>query len=162
MRSRIMRASSAALIGVVVIAGFVLATPGTGVTAIPIATGSLDPVNFVVKNGDWGAQLRTKGQSNLTVNEYRVAPGGMFGWHSHPGPSLVIVKSGTLTFYLGDDASCAAEVHPAGDAFVDEGTDVHIARNESTTEDAVVIVTALIPAGAPGRIDEADPGTCPF
>jgi hypothetical protein len=39
---------------------------------------------------------------------------------------------------------------------------VHIARNESETEELVLIVTSLIPKGAMGRIDEADPGTFPF
>jgi quercetin dioxygenase-like cupin family protein len=90
-----------------------------------------------------------------------VAPGGSFGWHSHPGPSLIIVKSGRLTFYRADDPTCTPEVHSAGDAFVDEGTDVHIGRNEGTAM-AVVIVTRLFPAGSPARIDQPDPGNCGF
>ena len=80
----------------------------------------------------------------MTVVENRVAPGGSFGWHSHPGPSLVIVKAGTLTFYEASDPTCTPSVHSAGDAYVDEGTDVHVARNEGTV-DAVVIVTRIIP-----------------
>lgn len=134
----------------VAIGGVVLATPASGVTSTTIASGSLDPVDFVVKNGDWMAQLRTKGQTNLSVVENRVAPGGSFGWHSHPGPSLVIVKSGTLTFYEAEDPDCTPSVHSAVDAYIDEGTDVHVARNETGTE-AVVIVTRLVPAGAPSR-----------
>jgi quercetin dioxygenase-like cupin family protein len=90
-----------------------------------------------------------------------VAPGGSFGWHSHPGPSLVIVKAGTLTFYEASDPTCTPSVHTAGDAYVDEGTDVHTARNEGTV-DAIVIVTRLIPAGSAPRIDEPDPGNCSF
>lgn len=46
-------------------------------------------------------------------------------------------------------------------AYVDPGGSVHIARNEGT-EDLVLIVTRLIPAGAPQRIDEPNPGNCPF
>ena len=103
MRNRFMVALAAALFGVAAIAGIVLATPSSGVTTTTIATGNLAPVNLVVKTGDWMAQLRTKGESSLTVTENDVAPGGTFGWHSHPGPSLVIIKSGTMTFYRGDD-----------------------------------------------------------
>ena len=98
MRNRFMVALAAALFGVAAIAGIVLATPSSGVTTTTIATGNLAPVNLVVKTGDWMAQLRTKGESSLTVTENDVAPGGTFGWHSHPGPSLVIIKSGTMTF----------------------------------------------------------------
>jgi quercetin dioxygenase-like cupin family protein len=162
MRNRFIVSLAAALLGASAITGLVLATSASGVTSTTIASGTLEPISFIVKNGDWMSQIRTKGQTNLTVVENRVAPGGTFGWHSHPGPSLVIVKSGSLSFYEADDPSCTAEVHSAGDAYVDEGTDVHVARNLSLTEDAVVIVTRFLPAGAPSRIDQPDPGTCPF
>ena len=161
MRNRFMVALAAALFGVAAIAGIVLATPSSGVTTTTIATGNLAPVNLVVKTGDWMAQLRTKGESSLTVTENDVAPGGTFGWHSHPGPSLVIIKSGTMTFYRGDDPTCTPQVATAGDAFIDPGNVVHIGRNEGTAP-AVVIVTRLLPAGAPARIDQPNPGNCGF
>jgi quercetin dioxygenase-like cupin family protein len=161
VRNRVLFALTGALIAVVAIGGIALATPASGVTSTTIASGSLDPINFLVQNGDWSAKIRTRGQTNLTVVENRVAPGGSFGWHSHPGPSLVIVKSGTLTFNEAEDPTCTPAVHSAGDAYVDEGTDVHVARNETGAE-AVVIVTRLVPEGAPSRIDEPDPGTCGF
>ena len=131
-------------------------------TSTPIAQGNVDDIDARVKTDDWKVHLDTKGASTLAVSENRVAPGGNFGWHSHPGPSLVIVKSGTSTFYRGDDPDCTPEVHPAGTAYVDPGGVVHIARNESRTEDLVVIVTRLAPAGVPPRNDEADPGNCDF
>ena len=161
MRNRFLIAIAAAALGAVAFGGIALATPASLVTSTTLATGSLDPINLNIKNGNWKTEIRTKGQSSLTVVENRVAPGGSFGWHSHPGPSLVIVKAGTLTFYLADDPTCTPSVHSAGDAYVDEGTDVHIARNEGTV-DAIVIVTRLIPEGAVPRIDEPDPGTCSF
>jgi quercetin dioxygenase-like cupin family protein len=161
MRNRFVVALTVALVGVVAIGGVVLATGASGVTSTPIASGGLDPININVKTGDWMTQLRTKGQTSVQVVENRVAPGGTFGWHSHPGPSLIIVKSGTITFYHGDDPSCTPEVHSTGDALVDEGTDVHVGRNEGT-EDVVVIVTRLLPAGAPARIDEPASGFCGF
>jgi hypothetical protein len=73
----------------------------------------------------------------------------------------VIVKSGTSTFYRGDDPHCRPEVHPAGTAYVDPGGMAHIARNEGT-EDLVLLVTRLIPNGAAPRSDEPDPGNCNF
>ena len=90
-----------------------------------------------------------------------IAPGGTFGWHSHPGPSIVVVKAGALTLYHGDDPTCTPHVITAGSGFVDDGGQVHVVRNEGSV-DALVYVTSLVPKGAPRRIDEPSPGHCPF
>ena len=161
MRNRLLISLTAALLGAAAITGIALATASMGVTSTTIATGNLDPMDLNVKTGDWKIQLRTKGDSDVTVVENRVAPGGTFGWHSHPGPSLIIVKAGTLTFYHGDDPTCTPAVYQAGDALVDTGNDVHVGRNEGTTE-VVVIVTRFLPDGAPTRIDQPASASCGF
>lgn len=151
-----------AVLAALVIAATALATDGSGVTSTSLAQGTLEAVDVKVKTDDWKLQLKTKGLSDLTVTEIRVVPGGHFGWHSHPGASLVIVKSGTSTFYSGDDPDCTPQVHPANTAYVDPGGVVHTARNESTTEELVLLVTRLVPNGAAPRISEPDPGNCSF
>ena len=138
-----------------------LATPPSGVVTVPIAQGRFDVIDTKIKTGDWKADLSTKGASDLYVLQNTIAPGGTFGWHSHPGPSLVIVKSGTATFYMGDDPTCAPHVVTAGSGFVDGGGDIHVVRNEGAV-DLVTIVTSLVPAGAARRIDVPNPGNCPF
>ena len=138
-----------------------LATPPSGVTTTVIGVGRFEVIDTKMKNDAWRGEIATKGESDLHVLQNTIAPGGTFGWHSHPGPSLVIVKSGTSTFYRGDDPTCTPQVHPAGSAYVDPGGVVHIARNEGAV-DLVVIVTRLIPNGAAARIDEPDPGNCSF
>lgn len=144
------------------IAATALATSSLGVTSTTIAQGNVaDDIDVKVKTGDWKVKLETKGPSTLAVTENRVAPGGHFGWHSHPGPSLVIVKSGAATEYHGDDPDCTPRVYPAGTAFVDPGGGVHIVRNEGSQE-LVVIVARLVPSGAAPRIDEPNPGNCNF
>lgn len=148
---------------VLAVATTALATMASGVTSTTIAQGNVQAdLESMVKTGDWKLKFDTKGPSTLAVSENRVAPGGTFGWHSHPGPSLVIVKSGTSTFYRGDDPNCTPQVHPVGTAYLDPGGVVHTARNESVTEDLVVIVLRVIPIGAAPRIDEENPGNCPF
>lgn len=156
--------------GTTLLAGFALlaaaatalATSSLGVTSTTIAQGSVaDDIQVHVKTGDWKVKLDTKGPSTLAVTENKVAPGGHFGWHSHPGPSLVVVKSGAATEYHGDDADCTPEVHRAGTAFVDAGGGVHIVRNEGSVE-LVVIVTRLVPEGVAPRTDEPNPGNCGF
>ena len=104
--------------------------------------------------------MDTKGASDVYVLQNTIAPGGTFGWHSHPGPSLVIVKSGTATFYHGDPG-CPKVVVRAGTGFVDNGHDLHVVRNEGTV-DLVTVVVSLVPAGFARRIDEPSPATAPF
>jgi quercetin dioxygenase-like cupin family protein len=142
-----------------------VATLPSGVMTEIIAVGRFDEIDVSAKTGKghdkWKARIDTKGESDLHVLQNTIAPGGTFGWHSHPGPSLVIVKSGTATVYMAHDPSCTPHVFPAGSGFVDSGGDVHTVRNEGTV-DLVTVVASLIPAGAERRIDEPAPGNCPF
>ena len=88
-------------------------------------------------------------------------PGGHSGWHSHPGPVFITVMSGTMTFYESEDPDCQPIVRTAGQGFLDTGVHAHIARNESGAP-ATNVVTYFVPKGAALRIDELDPGNCPF
>ena len=161
MRNRYSLAVLAGVIAVAAFAGVTLATPAVGVTNTPIASGNLPATFAAVKTGAWKLDLRTKGDSDVIVTESRLTPGASFGWHSHPGPSLVVVKSGTLSFYRADDPTCTPEIHPAGDVLIDPGNVVHVGRNEGSV-DLVVITTRLIPDGATARIDEAASTYCNF
>ncbi len=149
------------IVGVAVYAGNVLATTPSGVTSTLFAVGQFDEIDAKTLSSSWQARINTKGESDLYVLENRIAPGGTFGWHSHPGPSLVIIKAGALTLYRGDDPDCTPQVFAAGSGFVDQGGDVHLVRNEGSIE-TVVYVTSLVPRGAARRIDEPSPGNCPF
>lgn len=141
--------------------GNVLATPPFGVTSTVFAMGQIDEIHAMTLSSSWQVRIRTKGESDIHVLENKIAPGGSFGWHSHPGPSLVIVKTGALTLYRGDDPNCTPQVVPAGSGFVDQGGDVHLVRNEGSVE-TVVYVTSFVPRGAARRIDEPSPGNCSF
>ena len=147
------------------------ATPQSGVTSVAIANGTFADIDVYAKTDIdpgpttdyWKAAISTKGASHLYLVQNTVIPGGTFGWHSHPGPSLVIVVSGTATEYEGDDPTCTPHVHPAGSTFVDAGEATgHLVRNEGSVN-LVVVVARLIPeAVAPTqRIDLPNPGYCP-
>jgi mannose-6-phosphate isomerase-like protein (cupin superfamily) len=90
-----------------------------------------------------------------------VLPGGNSGWHTHSGPSIVAVKSGTATVYDGNDPSCTPMIYPAGTGFVDAGGGhVHMVRNAGNVQ-LELIAFQMIPAGAQRRIDAPNPGFCP-
>ena len=92
----------------------------------------------------------------------KLAPRGTTGWHSHPGPSLILVVAGTVTNYMGDDPTCTGHDYTAGTGFIDAGgNDVHMLRNNGSAQ-AETIAVQLLPKDAVRRIDEPDPGNCHF
>ena len=110
----------------------------------------------------WYAHLRTRGPSDLYVQDNTWQPGGTTGWHTHPGPSLVIVTQGTVTAYDGDDPSCTPRVYTAGQTLLDvAGGHAHLIRNE-TDAVAKTVAVQLVPHGPMRRIDVPAPGNCPF
>jgi len=152
-----------AYIGVASYGVTAMATQASGVTVSPLAPlAQFGEIKSKAKSGDWEAEIETKGVSDLHVVEVTIQPGGTLGWHSHLGPSFVIVKSGTATFYMGDDPTCTPHVLPSGSSLFEPAGDVHTVRNESTTEPLVNVVVQLIPTGTPRLIRELSPGNCPF
>ncbi|HEV8671288.1 MAG TPA: cupin domain-containing protein [Candidatus Limnocylindria bacterium] len=138
-----------------------MGTSVNGVTSTVFAVGKFHDIDAqtVAVSGSWQARINTKGESDVWVLENRIAPGGSFGWHSHPGPSVVVVKTGALTLYRADDPKCAPQVVEAGSGFVDAGGDIHVVRNEGSIE-AVVYVMSLVPRAATRKIDQPRPGNC--
>ena len=109
--------------------------------------------------GDWKAKIKID-QFQLYAVEVTIQPGGWLGWHSHPGLSFVVVKSGTASFYEADDHTCTpVRIGPLGTFFEPAG-DVHMVRNEGAVP-LVNLVIQLTPPGAPRAIGEPDPGNCP-
>lgn len=158
---RLVRGATFGAVVAIVVAATALATPPSGVIGTVLAVSQFGEIDAKTLSSEWQARISTKGETDVHVIENRIAPGGSFGWHSHPGPSLVAVKTGALTLYRGDDPTCTPTVISAGSGFVDDGGDVHLVRNEGTVE-TVVYVTSLTPRGATRRIDEPAPGNCPF
>jgi len=152
-------------VGFLLTVGAALATPGMGILAAPVqARGTLGPnegPNLVV-NSKTGVHLKALGSTNIVTQQIRIAPGGNTGWHSHPGPVLVTVKSGSIQLFYASDTSCQGVVYEAGDSFVDRGDEnVHIAR-ASPFDGVELWATYFVPGGdpsAPFRLDALDPGT---
>src|SRR3989454_7144300 len=102
------------------------------ISASVLARGNLGTFHIQSKAGDYDAELKSHDNTDIVVVSMVVPPGGNSGGHYHPGPVLVTVKTGTITFYMGDDPPCSAHVHPAGTTFFENGGMVGMARNEGT------------------------------
>jgi quercetin dioxygenase-like cupin family protein len=150
------------VVGAVLCAGTVLATTPSGVTVTPLApVGQFAKIDAKTEIGHWKAKIKTRGVSDVHVVQVTIQPGGTLGWHSHPGLSFVIVKSGTATFYDGDDPGCSPHVFPAGATAFEPAGHVHIVRNEGS-EPLVNVVVQIVPTGAPRLVSVPSPGNCPF
>ncbi len=144
-----------------------LATPSSGiVSATVLARASFTvPVDAKFKiGGDHEEVIHLPDLQETVIQQVIVGPGGSTGWHSHPGPVIVLIKSGALAYYDSEDPTCTPRVYTAGEAFIDPGQGhVHLARNPSSTENAEVWGIYLdVPAGGAFRLDAADPGNCSF
>lgn len=162
----------------------VLATAASGFKATTLATGTFDEFDvFNQASNDslpvgfggpvWLSLQKTKGRSDLYVQSnawpaVNLATGAIAstGWHTHPGHSLIIVTSGSITEYEDD---CTPHVYTfvAGQpapTLVDPGHGhVHIIRNEGSVPASSIAVQLVPfdPAKANRRIDAPAPANCP-
>jgi len=166
-------------------AGSVRATAANGFKATTLAQGTFSEFHAfnhsVLPNStgtdndenEWLSLQKTEGPSDLYVQSNVWAPvnpttgvAASTGWHMHPGHSLIIVTSGTLTEYTAD---CTPHVYtfvPGQPAptLVDPGHGhVHIIRNEGSVpaSDIAVQLVPFDPTKSNRRIDAPAPAGCP-
>ena len=137
-------------------------TAAVGFTATTLARGNAGIFDVFSQADGYNARLRSTSNTDVVVSNVVVVPGGTSGWHSHPGPVIIVVKTGALTFYTPDHhGNCSAVVYQAGGAYFEKGGEVGVAINEGHV-DATLTVSFLVPAGAATRIDQPAPGGhCP-
>ena len=145
-------------IGVACLLGFLgsattaSASPASNVTPTLLNRATFEP--FSVKtdhDSPIAFQARAKSDLDLVVREHAYAPGGYTGWHTHPGPVFITVKTGTVTFYEYDDPTCTPIVVTAGEGYVDDGHG-HIGVN-ATDQPAVDVSVILAPVGGGFRAE---------
>jgi quercetin dioxygenase-like cupin family protein len=103
-------------------------------------------------------EFRAKPNTNTVVASFTFGPNSSTGWHTHPGRTLVTVKSGTFTVYHAED--CAPLVYEPGDAFVELPSTVHVGRNETTEPVELGVVFFKVPIDGSPRIDQPQPEDC--
>jgi hypothetical protein len=158
-----------AIVAVAISAGMAMATPSLKFTGTVLQRSLIDD-RIEINTG--ARELR-----DVLVQQTVLEPGGYSGWHSHPGPVIVAVKSGVIGFYSpgrrrhssphdSDESrratpSCSVEYFPAGSAYFVEANEVHFIQNEGSVsyED---FATFVLPVGVAARTDEPSPGgNCP-
>lgn len=127
----------------------VLATPGSGITPMDLARGTSAA----------GYTITTEANRDIATQTLTFAAGGTStsGWHTHPGPVVTIVQSGTMSIWFSSD--CTLRTLTAGQAIVVPGAGVYdLAYNESLTDPLVLVQTYYnVPVGGALRTDAPAP-----
>jgi hypothetical protein len=126
------------------------ASPAIGVTPTLIGRATFEP--FRVKTDPHAlldVDIKAKSHLDVVVRTHDYAPGSTTGWHTHPGPVLISVLEGQVTFYEWDDPTCTPHVVTAGQGYVDTGRG-HVGRNE-TGQPAKDVTVILAPVNLPFR-----------
>jgi hypothetical protein len=152
-----------AVIAVVLTAGVVLALP-VKLTSTPLTRGTWDRAERVE------FQSALAGQGGLASSDVFIVKAtlgaadatdprpGMTDWHTHTGPSVVIVTQGTLTVQMTTpNGACMTHSVSPGQAFFHTTGPHNFVNNGTTT--AEFYVAYFVPAGPP-LVPAADPGTC--
>ncbi len=130
-------------------AGAALATPGSGfIERTVVARGTLE--------GHFKIKLQNSSRpGDVVIQKFVLAPGGQSGWHLHPGPAVVTIKSGELTL---DQANCSKATYSGGKVVVEPTGAVHRVRNLAATDLEFWVTFLDIPVGSPQRLEpESDP-----
>ncbi len=109
-RLAVLLIAGAAICTATALAGATL-TPNLGVLInnVVARAGFADPVDIKFKVGPGDQDVIHVSNAQETVmQQVVIAPGGYTGWHTHPGPVLVLVKAGALTLYSSEDPTCTA------------------------------------------------------
>jgi hypothetical protein len=165
-RFRLFATFTSAAVLALVFAGSAFGTPPSGIVSGPIlARGDfVDAVDVKFKLERDGSTVvsNAPGAGEVVVQEITIEPGGTTGWHSHPGPVVVVVKAGTLTYVRPSGGGCVATPYTAGTAFVDSGQGhAHTAFNLGTVNLVLIATYFDVPVGGSPRLDvPAVPAGC--
>ena len=151
MRSKMGFGVVLAVLALIAYAGSALATAPSGLTNVPLARGTN------TSDGTIPLQVGT----DVAMAQITVVPGGLSGWHSHPGGAIVVVKTGSLTVYRSIGSQCQVDSYTAGQAFVERPGELDQVVNTGTIPYVLFVTFPHVPTGDSARTDEADPGTCP-
>ncbi|MGH2350194.1 MAG: hypothetical protein ACRDJN_01090 [Chloroflexota bacterium] len=152
-----------ALVSVTVLttAGVALASHVTQVHPATVPTGILVAHNHIadVPLAPFARAMRRDG-TDVFVAHVRRPPGEVGGWHTHPGPVIVTIVSGSLTYEDAAHRTCQRTTYTAGEGFVDPGFG-HVHRAIAGPSGADYYAVFILPAGsATHQIPAPAPAAC--
>jgi hypothetical protein len=141
---RFLTASGAALVPLGAFAALAFASPAKDVQPTPIVRSTFPAFN--VRSDPQGPvdfRAHASRPMDVFVRQHDYKPGGFTGWHTHPGPIFLQVKTGELVVYDYANPCEGIKLTP-GKGYVDTGRG-HMVVNESAapaTDVSVIMAPA--------------------
>lgn len=152
-----------ALVGVALLAGsgVAMATHVPQLNPATVPTGFLAAHNSVANiRVSAVARAVKEGRADVFVQHVQLGPNAPTGWHTHPGPAIVTVVQGALTYEDANAGRCHRSTYTAGQGFFDRGFG-HVHRAVAGPAGADFYVTYVLPSGSPTHILPASaPSAC--
>lgn len=93
--------------------------------------------------------IKIEAGKDVAVSSYKTEPGFSLGWTSHV-PTIVVVTSGTATYYEGHDGKCVkTSSYTVGQGYVHNSRHTHMYVNEGNEPNEVTVVWFNIRHGDP-------------
>jgi quercetin dioxygenase-like cupin family protein len=93
------------------------------------------------------ARAAASGGADVFVQHVRLGPGVATGWHTHPGPALVEIVKGSLTYEDAQANQCRRLLYGEGRGFVDRGFG-HVHRAVAGAAGVDFYVVYVLPPGS--------------
>jgi quercetin dioxygenase-like cupin family protein len=132
------------------------ALPSTNVdpTTVPLGTLAAKTATNVLSVDAFTRAIRQAHGTNSVLQHIRFAPGQSTGWHTHPGPNIILVVAGTETL---TDEHCNVTTYGSGEGFA-TGLGVHKADAGPDGND--VYAFYFLPEDATVLRTDAQPPDC--
>ncbi len=139
-----------------------LAAAAVGAGVVSASTGTNTSVLIGQGQAVHSADLQLIGGTDVVVAQNTFTPGATSGWHSHPGPAIVVVQSGEITIYQERTAGgrCRHHTYTAGQSFIEWPANSQTGVNHGTVDTVVAVTFLKVPHLGSARIDRPDPGNC--
>jgi quercetin dioxygenase-like cupin family protein len=99
-------------------------------------------------------------RADVFIQHVRLAPNEATGWHTHPGPVLVEVVRGSVTYEDTGRGDCRRATYEAGEGFFDRGFG-HVHRAIAGPEGTDFYPVYILPPGSEvHQIPAAAPEAC--
>jgi len=140
-----------AVVGVAVASHVTPVDPATVPTGFLVAHNSIGdiPVSALVR-------AVTPDGADVFIQHVRLGANGATGWHTHPGPAIVTVVQGAVTYEDAAANSCHDATYAAGQGFVDRGFG-HVHRAIAGADGVDFYVVYILPPGSPTHVIPTSP-----
>ena len=103
------------------------------------------------------ARAVTPDGTDAFIQHVRLDPNVPTGWHTHPGPAIVTVVKGSITYEEAEANKCVDATYKTGEGFVDRGFG-HVHRAIAGADGVDFYVVYLLP---PGSVTHVIPASAP-